>query len=150
MLITPHFKTLLLSGFLLSPRVSADDEIKIKFSSGYPLADQSTQSNEIQISRIPNSYSRKPLDVDILFANIESLLRNHKAPIKWASLAVDSPYVELKIAIGKSHYSYAFTYSPTFTPEAPDLPDLDAKMTRLTLEILKLSKNHIAKFYDIK
>lgn len=80
-----------------------NDQVTVRFQSGYPHPDFSSESVDLVVKR-NGSTDGQPTEVDKYFAEIGKILKIGKVPSQWGFVQIDGPSVSISISLNGRTY----------------------------------------------
>lgn len=133
---------------LTAGTVSAEDYVRVKYMPGFPLPNESMETVDIEIKRMPSIPGSPQVDVDRYFDSVSKILAEDKIRTDWGLLAIDAPSVRVDISIADKKISLAATYTSKGIIDTA--PGPDERPRRALQEILKLTLKRLKDKVPVK
>jgi len=117
----------------------AQDLVRVRFHSGYPPPDGSSEFLELSVSRVGAAVRGREVSVDEYFKAVRKILAENQVPENWGSVVPDGPFVKVEIVLGDSNFVLANTYDSGRVILHLNATDGDKRVARALQALLNLT-----------
>jgi hypothetical protein len=137
---------------LLTPIAAAaeEDAVKVRFNSGYPPPDRSSEFIELNVLRSGAATPSRDVSIDQYFAVVSNIVTENNLPEEWGVPAIDAPFVRIDIVLGKRHFTFASTYNATGMILGIDPTENDRRIASALQKVLNLTVEQASSRLSIK
>jgi hypothetical protein len=127
----------------------AKDQVSIRYRTGYPPPEQTSESAELIVSRSGSTVG-EPTEVDGYFTEIRRILKDGKIPLQWGYVIVDGDSIQVNISLDEKTYVLSFSYVGNDIALPPNPSTAEKRIATAIKAIVKLTSDRANANFGIK